>query len=302
MKKVGFIIIFLVISLIGYSQKKVNVPGTKVWMTPPEGAIPGKNFTGFQIGENGAIQIMDLDGGNFYSNTRNYKKENFEAKGVQVLDFQKLTIDGYPAIYAHIKGAEPLASHQLVFGDSTFSISLMANYALVDKTLGQQLKKSIFTAQYKKDHKIDPFGHAPFRLDDTHTTLKFKQYTSNMYLYLPKEEEGKAGQNKQFLLLTPLPGNVSSSLEELAKQAILETSKYGIVLTKVISSQTKKVNGYQAYEIVAKGKIKDEATAHLVVTIIQNREAMVVSQGMQMAGDFDKKAFTELINTIRFKE
>ncbi|OJJ23666.1 hypothetical protein BKI52_04725 [marine bacterium AO1-C] len=300
MKKAVLIFTFLVISLISYGQKRVNVPGTKVWMVPPEGATKSKDFTGFQVGEYAAIQIMDLVGGNFYTNTRNYKKENFEAKGIKVLDFQKLTIAGYPAIYAHLKGAEPLSSHQLVFGDSTFSTSLMANYASFDKELGQKVKKSIFSVVYKKDHKVDPFAHASFRLDDRNTKLKFKNYSANMYYYTIGDDD-QAKQNKQFLIAYPLPKDGISSMKDIAKQAILEMGKYGFTATEVIEDKAKKINGYQAQEIIVKGRVKDKLT-YVFVTIIENGNNQVLLQSMHVGEKFDKQVFTELTNTIRFKK
>ncbi len=301
MKKIILVTTLLVISLLGYSQKKVNVPGTKIWMTPPEGAIPGENFAGFEVGESAMIQIMDLDGGNFYSNTRNYKKENFEAKGVTVLDFQKLTIDGYPALYIHVEGVPTLRSHQLVFGDSTFSVSLTANYAPSDQQVGKALKTAIFNATYKKDQKVDPFAHSIFSLDDTKTKLKFNRYSGSMYFYLPKDAQ-ETKKNTQFLLAISLPNDGVSPIKKTAEQAVLEVAKYGVVLTKVISNKAKKVNGYEAHEIVAAGRIEDKEGVHLVVTIVATKDSLVMLQGMQMAGAFDKKVFTELVNTIRFRK
>src|SRR6185437_8399292 len=70
------------------TSKHINIPGTRLYIIPPPGFIVSKTFLGLQKGENSMINIMDLIGGNFNTNTATFNKEEFEKKGAKVFDFK----------------------------------------------------------------------------------------------------------------------------------------------------------------------------------------------------------------------
>src|ERR1700749_2945507 len=75
----------------------INIPGTRVYIIPAAGFKPAISFTGIQKGAQSAINVYDLVGGDFYSNAAQFSKSDFLYRGIKVLDYRELTIDGYPA-------------------------------------------------------------------------------------------------------------------------------------------------------------------------------------------------------------
>ena len=59
-------IFFALSNNINAQQPNELVAGTHVRLTPPEGFVKAKNFMGYQKGEEAVINVMDLNGGNYY--------------------------------------------------------------------------------------------------------------------------------------------------------------------------------------------------------------------------------------------
>ena len=145
----------------------VRVPGTKVSLMPPPGFRLATNFTGFEKDAFTAMTVMDLDGGNFYTNAATYTKEKFEGKGLLVLEFERLKVDGYPAIRALIKSpVDGSLSHQLVFGDTTFSAMVVGLVPSVDTSSSNSVRHALGTVTYDKEVVVGPYEGTSFRAND----------------------------------------------------------------------------------------------------------------------------------------
>ncbi|MCW3788518.1 hypothetical protein [Plebeiibacterium sediminum] len=133
---------------------KEIVAGTHVMLTPPEDFIKAKNFTGYQKGEEAIINVMDLNGGNYYSNAASFKRETFEAKGLIVSEFEELKIDGYEAKLVVLKADANLIAINVVFGDSTFSVMITGTYSTLEPKIGEQVKASLLSASFQYMTKL----------------------------------------------------------------------------------------------------------------------------------------------------
>lgn len=280
-------------------EEKEIVAGTRVSIYPPTGFTKGQNFTGYQKGETAIINVMDLDGGNFYSNAARFTKENFEAKGITVLGFEALIIDGYPAKYVKMQGDPNTISINMVFGDSSFSVMLMGVYPSDKEDIGEEIKQSILSASYTKDLKVDPFATAFFSLDDSDSQLKFSQANTNLFVYtINGETENNDG--KPIMLVLPLPNDNSSTPKQTSESMITELQGRGLSNVEYISSGNTTINGYQAYELLVKGTINEISTNILVQTIISGDNQIVI-QGLQNGGTFDPEIIRELSKTLKMK-
>ncbi len=125
--KFKLILLFISFNLFAQNNNYVNIKGTKLSIIPPKGFVDADNFVGLKKDETTGIHIMDLEGGNFESNTETYTRAKFEKRGITVLEFDELLIDGFQAKFSHLKDANS-ESVQLVFGDSTFSVMVIGYF------------------------------------------------------------------------------------------------------------------------------------------------------------------------------
>src|SRR5450755_4711587 len=114
----------------------VNIPGTRLYLIPPENFKVASTFLGLQKDAKTNLMVLDMTPGNFYTNAANFSKTEFEKKAVKVLEYKEVAVDGFPAKYIHAQNGTGDEEYSLVFGDSTFSTMLMAIFAQGDKTAG----------------------------------------------------------------------------------------------------------------------------------------------------------------------
>ncbi|OJJ23667.1 hypothetical protein BKI52_04730 [marine bacterium AO1-C] len=304
MKKTALVLTFLVISLISYGQKKVNVPGTRVWMALPEGASLGKNFTGVQMNKSTVIFVMEQKGKNFYSNTKDFKESYAQIPDLKVIDYQEFKIGQYPAKFIWVQSNSQKKAYQLVFGDSTFSVTIVSSYALENEEMGKKIKKVILTVQYERDQKINPYNNSVFSLDDAHSRLKFYRFpVSNDKFFMYTLNGKEMNLDEPRLSVTLMPTDALQTPPEEILQSIFEKEKENKVGISKVSNIDKIVNGYQAHELIIKSKSTQGKDLYSFIQLISNNRYQVLVQGSRLVDrKFDPKIFTELTNTIHFKK
>lgn len=299
MKKIIVTITFLIICSLGFSQERVNVPGTNVWIIQPEGILVSQAFDGVRVNKKANIQVIDMGGGNFYKETKDFKKSYLEIPEVKVFEYQELKVGKYPAKLILIQNNPKRKAYQLVFGDSTFSATVLGSYKANDEAMGKKIKKAMYTVRYKKDEKVNPYKQYPFSFDDSKSRLKFSSSTDGYLTYeLPGESGSEDGPK---LLVTPMPENMSQIPEEMLKTfSTLEKSDNPDI--NIISSTRKEINGYDSQEVVTKVKNdKGKNSFSFMQTIRYEKHQVLIMGKVSVEGKFDAKIFTELTDTIRFK-
>ena len=299
MKKTVLTLALLIISLIGYSQEKVNVPGTRVWLNPPKGSALSKNFMGFYRKDGVSIEVVESTDGSLEDGVSMFLNvENYENQGFKVIVNKKTEVNGYSGVYIHAKNQIDAGNQMLVFGDSTFFVLLLASYSIQDKKLTGECKKTLFSTIYKKSQKIKPFAHAFFRLDDTHTSLKFHKYSMNMYRYMIKAKD--TTKNDILLVVNTRLREKGTSLAKNTENLTLEAADK-FVLTKVISDQAKKIDNQEAHEIIAVGGSENNSCVFYTL-LVEKEGKVVIFQSIQPEEEYNQEVLTELINTLRFKK
>ena len=162
---------------------QINIPGTRVFIVPPEGFRLSTTLPAIEKGNSGLVQTMDLVGGSFYTNAATFSKEKFEQRGIKVFEYKELKLNGFPAKFAFIQGDPQTKVYNLVFGDSTFSTMVMGVFATNDTKTGEQVRQAILSIYYDKAKQVDPFATALFKLDDRRSTFKFAKFAASMYMY-----------------------------------------------------------------------------------------------------------------------
>ncbi|WP_299891974.1 hypothetical protein [uncultured Lacinutrix sp.] len=306
--KLLFIALTLTLSACGQSteSKKQNsektlVLGTRIYLDQPKNFKPSQDFIGFESGQS-LIQFMELFGGNYNSNAKNFTKENFENKGIKVFDFQELKIDDYPAKLAFLQGNQNQKSLQLVFGDNEFSVMVMAFIPDFEKDKIEEIKKALLTIEYDKKRTVDPFEIAFFELDDSKSSYKYSKTVSNMFLYTKNGVKKDHFTGESVYLVSQIPTNrLNMSPKSLFENNLNSLKSNGLAISKREVTDRKKLNGFKCYEELIIGTLNNEETQIKMTSVVNGTRAVLINALVK--DNFEKTfmEFDKLTNELKMK-
>lgn len=274
------------------SSKHLNIPGTRVFVIPPTGFVTSTTLPAIEKGNEGLLQAMDLIGGSFYTNAATFSKEKFEQKGVKVFEYKEFKINNYPAKMVLVQGDPKTKMYNLVFGDSTFSTSVMGVFATNDNQTGEQIKQAIQSIYYDKTFEVNPFATAPFKLDDTKSIFKFAKFSASMYMYSIDGVKRDSYGNEPYFMAFAAP------TEGASLKAIADDMSNVIKGATIKNISETKTNGLQSFKREVYGKLNGKA-AVLFQHVVLIGESAVVMQGIA-DDNFEKyiAEFEKLANTV----
>lgn len=241
------ILILCIVVSCGKTQLDyTNIPRTKVLMKIPLGYKIMNANTGIQKGESEAIMIMDIVGGSFYTNARDFNKFNFEMRGIAVYEYKDTIVSGFPAKYMITNTDDKnLSGFSLVFGDSTFSTMLSSIHKAGDKQIEKTIKETLLSVKYDKSIIVKPFEGVKFILDTISTDFRFLAFSGGLYIFTTfgKDEPG----DKSGIMITPSLYDKSMTLEKLSQVAQNSLEKHGMVGCLADSTSSYEVEGINAF-------------------------------------------------------
>lgn len=283
------------------TKAHVNISGTRLFMVPQKGYEVKSNFVGLAKGDESAIMVMELIGGNFYTNTASMSPTSFDEKGMKTLDYKELTVNGYPAILLHADNMVDRKMYMLAFGDTTFSTLLMGQYLRDQPELGKEVLKMLLTVTYDTGLQIDPLALAPFTLDTADTRFGFAKYTANMYTYtiggIDKPEYGD--EPLLMVLVFPREGMMTSKgitdgLQESFRQNGFSDMDFPVY-------EYTEVNGDSAFEAEGTAMLNG-SKALLYTLVVRHGDKFVVLQAIARSDvEASRVEFRKLAHSIRFK-
>lgn len=300
---------------VGYAQVRVavdsvdnhvQIPDTRLSIVPPPGFALTHEFPGLLKTDGSAvIQVYDLPDGNFYNDGASFTTDNFKSKGARVLAFKTLTVAGFPARYCYMQGDSAKRIMALIFGDSTFSTTLIGLYPDTAQGVGQAIRDAYTTISYKKGSAVDPFETAPFSLDtavtadNTVARWHFAAYNKPLFIYSP---DGKVpAQGTPFLTVTPYPRKPGSALQDLSENLIIKDMRAGLEDPVLSNISLDSVNGYEAYEVEIRCKLGGQQGL-LYQFLAADAEHTIVIEGVANDRFEDTlRAFKAFAHTIRIK-
>ena len=125
MKRLAFLSLLLVISTLAYSQKKVNIGETEVWMIAPEGVKFKNKLLGFELGENAGGKVYVAKTMSYYDILKEYLKNSKENKELKILENQDMKIGNYAANFQHLVSENGASFFQLLFGDANLVVKIL---------------------------------------------------------------------------------------------------------------------------------------------------------------------------------
>ncbi|WP_166963866.1 hypothetical protein [Yeosuana marina] len=305
--KIRFLSLFLLLTISSCGQNKIKtfdktlIPGTRVYLDKPENFKLAANFIGLKSGES-VIQFFDLFGGNYNSNAKSFTKENFEKKGVTVFDFKKLKIDGFPAKLAFLQGNPNQKSLQLVFGDNEFSVMVMAFIPDFEKEKIKQIENSFLTIEYDKNRVVDPFEIAFFKIDDSKSSYKYSKTVSNMFLYTKNGIKKDSFMGESAYLISQLP----TERPDMGPKSLFDTNlnslkSNGLIISKRIPTERKKLNGFNCYEELIIGNLNNEETQIIMTCVVKENRAVIIAGLVKDDFESTVEEFKKLTNELKMK-
>lgn len=269
------------------TDKHLNIPYTHVFIDIHDGYTIPKNQTQIFKDNFTGINIMEIDGGNFYTNAAQVTKPNLEKQGFIIDKFIEFQMNGNPAIlYLATSPDNMNKSYQLVTGDSTFSVILMGYTRPDDPKSLKEIKEMMLSFVYDKKHHINYEEIAPFNYEKNASKFGLASATSTFYTFTYGGIKKEEANDDPFIMVMTFPsqGLTPKSLSLKMKNQV---QSQGIALT-LKEDSFEKVNGFRAYEALYTGK-QGSQDLELYTLTIMNDEYAVVIQG-RSNNDFQKNA------------
>jgi hypothetical protein len=303
----------LSLSLYGFSQNNpphqgvdmgpdtlghVLIPGTRLYMIPPADFVLTHSFPGLLKTDGKAvIQVYDMPDGDYYEQSNSFTKDIFEAKGAKVLFFKQLTVCGFPAKYCYMRGDSAKKIMALIFGDSTFSATLIGLYPDTSLHTGDEIRDAYASIAYVKGERFNPLASAPFRLDTTVSPFRYAFYNKPLFVYTLDGNEPKQGS--PFLSVTPYPRKEGSSLQEISENLLVKELQSGLSDPLLSNISLDSINGYEAYEVEVRGSLGGQQ-GMIYQFIVSSAGRTIVIEGVAN-NDFEKNVawFKALAHTIK---
>jgi hypothetical protein len=270
-----------------------------VLISPPIGFNVARSFTGLDGGPDFGIMIIDLPGGDFKQNTRNYTRKRFEERGLVVVRLQDTMVDEYKAIRAVVKSpVDGTLSHQLVFGDNTFSALVTTMSSRPDSNMYALMEWALSTASYDKEAVVGTYEGTSFRVEDKKTRYKFAKRGGGAWVYsrdgVVKESYGQ----ESMLLALPLPLPAQHTGESIVMKQLQGMEGKGFLLSRTENAGAGHTNGFRSYSAEHYGTMKGSAVLLYMHAVVMD-DIVVMFIGSSY-GDHvaDLLAFRELISTI----
>lgn len=286
---------------IAQSVKYMAIPGTKVQLAGPVGFKVAETFIGLQKDRNTGIQIYEYTDRPYSQLADDFTLEGLKAKGAEVYEFKELKTDGYNAKFACLPGDTGFMVSTLMFGDSSFSVMMVAAYPAHDVVLQKQVNQSLLSAKYNKAARLDPFALSYFKLNDTDSKYKYVKSTGdNMYIYAPNGEQKESYMAEP--AITAMPIMMDSNTVETVGNALLEDmKKYGLNEAQVTYKSLKKINGFDAYEAIIYGEVAKEKHAVYHMVVAKGNRGFIVQGIAQRDYEINMQEFEKLAHTVSTK-
>ena len=272
-----------------------NIPGTNVFIIPPNGFTLIDKESTFRFQDTIFIHATTMPGINFYQNSKTFTKEKFIKKGKTVIEFSEIKINNLQAKISLIKeGSDNI--YQIMTGTSSFTTMILASYPSKNEAIGKFIRKSLETIYCDKAPKIDPFYTSFYRLDDSKSTFKLARSNGSDYLFSKGGILKTSYDNEPYLIVTSIPVFLGANAKNIADE---EYSSLAIDQDSTIFDSTKYINSNQTYERVAFGKLNDKRTLIFQYSIMLNPKVVLVQGFANKDYENNLTEFRKLSKTIK---
>jgi len=307
LKRVVASLLFIPFVILGQSvnilaqSNAINIPGTRVYINLPAGYKVAKGFKGLEKSKDIYIKVYDPYNTNYIKYAQTFTRKSLENGGSEVQDYKKLSVSGFQAKYASLQNNVGGTSYFLVFGDSSFSVMLIASCPANRDSDVSQLKTALMSVTYSKNLKTDPLAGTFFHINDTNSSYRFAKCNDDYYIYSSNGVIKDQYFDESILSILPFTSEYSVGDETIARAIMNSYEQYGITDAKIKKESQIQVGTLNAMEAEVNAKIDNKKAVLYRLTMIDGKRAILVL-GIATS-DFDKNmdAFRNLAYTLKFK-
>lgn len=281
------------------TEKHKNIGGSRVFIIPPFGFTASDIFQGFQKGENGLIQIMDLNDGNYYTNAATFSPEKFSENGATVHSFSRYKINNDSVKRIEMSTPQGERMIAMVVGDSTYSVMFNCLWVAGDSAAGKAIREMLNTLYYDKAFTPDPMANAAFTLDEGVSAFAFAQSSGGMYIYsIDGKKDVSGGEPIITVMQTPTAPEVNN--ESMQTVLFSKLQQYGMTNGKAITSVNIFINGVPAVETQYSGTLNgSEKILYLLTANAKGK--MIAIQGLTEPNAEVQSQMIAFAHSLRFK-
>jgi hypothetical protein len=287
--------------LLFAQSSSVNIPGTRLYITPPIGYKLSERFKGLEKNKDIFIKVYDPYNTNYLKYAQGFTRESLENGGSEVQDYKKLNISGFPAKYAALQNNVGGKSYYLVFGDSSFSVMVIASCPANKDTDQQQLKAALLSATYSKNIKTNPLTGIFFKINDSNSDYRFSECKNDYYIYSANGIVRDKYQGESIVSVQPFTSEYSVGDETIVRTILNAYEQYGITDAKLKKEVQVQIGTLNAMEAEINAKIENKKAVIYRLTLVNGKKAILFLGIATSNFEKNMNAFRTLANTIRFK-
>lgn len=230
------------------SEEHINFPGTHIYVIPPDDFEKADNFNGFIKGE---LAIINF---NEFVNVNYLEKEKLILDSAikfdkRIAEYSKIRINGYNGLYYKLVDLRNYVHQSVVFGDSTFMVTINSVAKKSDLLSQNQITETINSIAFKYEKTVNAIDGLRFTLDDNKSRFKFNSINANMCYYLLDTIYSNDTIETYQVIAEQLPIS-EETFPRTPLFTILDLMKEeGAVFSKGRVYTSNNVNGYLGYQL-----------------------------------------------------
>jgi len=280
----GFTLSILACNQVWASAPGIKVPGTRVFLSPPEGFAPAEGFNGFiQKDLNASIIVTEIPG-SYEQVSSGFTEKELAGKGMNLTASSAITKDRHTASlieFTQMAMGKKFKKVACIFGDRV-TTTLVTGAMPEDgsKELFATLKEAVKSAHFDPRARLGGIEDGlPFTIADT---KKFKKATrlQNTILFTTTGKASPGRDNGPLFVVGHSVGEVAiENRETFAKERLTHTPQLkNIIIDKEKSIKQADLTGE---EFLAQGVDVEEGTpTYIFHTVLFENDGYYIFQGL----------------------
>lgn len=288
------------------TEKHVNIPGSDVFLIPPDGFMLTKGIKGFMHTDESTSMIMFMElPGPFQKVSGGFNEEMMASKGLKLYHRETLTITGKDALLLRFDqdaGGMLFNKVVLAYGDPKNSV-LLTGMCQEDPEMIQAIEKSLRSIVISSENTIEPRQALDYSIDETGTGFQFISVVGTAMLFnrdglTPTQSADKANIiiNKSFLEI-PVSERKDFCIEMLEKFPKAYELKNKAAIEKI------NINGLEGYQLVAEQPGEPEKKLYQAILFDKDYDFYFFWGRYEETEGMDSlKEIRELLGTFELRE
>jgi hypothetical protein len=283
----------------GKTSKHIHVAGTKIFIIPPPGFTQIQYTTQLKKNDYNFIEIVENPESNFYLAKKTLTAESMKEKGFTCTEINETKLGPYHAKYGYFETSNAGHSQILIFGDTSFTVMIIAVFTLFDQPIKSELKKSLFSTIYDPKIVLDLHHSAAFTVDETQSEFIYKNSISQIFNFTKKGGSGLDSTNKYSIVQFKCSPSVTP--EDVSKEFIDGLKGASLKVNKIINESYNDFNGDFAYEVVFDCTAGGNEYLVYHLAIIHKNIALLANALTTKESRSNLEAVKKFAYTIKFK-